>query len=174
MKFPVTFYRQLGGGMGPLLGSDTPPTPSSNGNAAIVQPPVKPPTNLVNGDCVLRSRAVGKDGVAVQRVAVLYGYNGAGTAPALTATLWALEETFGIWFPVGAANTALTVGGLTHFDALPVSDQVPFSGGAPGSYPGQALVDPAPAMEFALIVANVGSINGQYFFGMAPVFTSSP
>ena len=180
MRFPCVFYRQYATSGGnpalspnPELGSDSAPSPLASGATSVSVPT---PEAAANSDNVLSVQHVSSQDGFPQRIAVLYGYVGAGSAPALTASLYFLEETTGLWFLVGTAHTALVKGGVTYFDAVSISRGPVFGGGAyPGLTPDQSMHKGQPsAGRYSLIVDLVGTVVGQYYFGMAPVLTSSP
>lgn len=180
MRFPCVFYRQYSTSGGnanltpnPVLGSDSAPSPLAV-SATAVNPPT--PELAAGSDNVLSVPNVSSQAGFPQRIAVLYGYVGAGSAPALTASLYFLEETTGLWFLVGTKSTALVKGGITFFDALSISQGPVFGGGAyPGQTPDQTLGKGQPSSgRYALIVDLVGTVVGQYYFAMAPVLTASP
>lgn len=179
MRFPTVFYRFLGitptPGLTPntQLGLDVAPSPLASGT---VSPGGPTPEDPAPTDCVLPVKFTTAQGGFPQRIAVLYGYVGAGAAPALTGTLYFLEETTGLWFVVGTAATLLAVGGVTYFDCLSIADGPAFGGGRyPGLTPDQTIgLGQASAGSYHLLVNKVGSVNGQYYFGMAAVLTSNP
>lgn len=179
MRFPVVFYRYLttplAGTPTPntVLGSDSAPTPAAVGATGASVPTAEP---AANADNALSVKSTSDQGGFPQRIAVLYGYVGAGAAPALTATMYFLEETTGLWFVVGQPATALAAGGVTWFDVMSIPHGAPFGGGAsPGQTPDQTLyAGRSSAGRYLLVVAKVGNVAGQYYFAMAPVLTTSP
>jgi hypothetical protein len=180
MRSPRPFFRYYGaagtvppGAKNPLLGSDSAPSPLADGDVAPTYPT---PLPLVGQDNVLEVRNVTNQGGFPQKIAVGYGYVGAGSAPALTATMYALEEATGLWYLVGTAHTALVAGGFVFFDALTTADGPPFGGGSVpgGNIAANVGVGQSSSGKYVLVVDLVGTTAGQYYFSMTPILTTSP
>lgn len=152
------------------IGSDSAPSPTADGTVAPTYPPVQP---TLADDNLLVVQNVSSQAGFPQKIAVGYGWVGAGAAPAVTASLYVLEEATGLWFLVAPATTTLTAGGLVFFDALCVPDGSPGGGGVPGGVPSYAL-GKASAQRYLLVPACASPTTGQFYFCMAPVMTASP
>jgi hypothetical protein len=180
VQFTKVFFRYTttkgtwpAGAPNTVLGSDSAPSPLAGGTVAPAYPPSLP--NPASQDNALAFRSFTSQGLFPQKIAVLYGYVGSASQPALTATMYFLEEGTGLWYVVGTAATALTKNGPTFFDAFPVPDPVPFQGGVPGAVPG--VTEPVQKVtegRYVLVVSGSGAVTGQYYFAMAPILSANP
>jgi hypothetical protein len=181
MKFTKVFFRYNTtpgtvpqGAPNPILGSspaDSAPSPLAGGSVVPTYPAVLP---AATQDNVLSFKSNTSQGGFPQKIAVLYGYVGAGSQPALTATMYFLEEGSGLWYLVGTAGTTLVKNGPTFFDAFSVPDAVPYPG-FPGQQPGTIqAVSQVSEGRYMLVVSGSGAVSGQYYFAMAPILTSNP
>jgi hypothetical protein len=144
MRFHKAFSRQVGGvSSDPVLGSDTVPT--TLGDQA--------------KDNVLNASFNNINGWPSARIAVGYGYTGAGVALNLTADVFIWDDLTGRWFKLNAAALTLKPGQVQFFDCI----------GLPQNALGETSTGSLEA--FVKVTAAGGDPNGVYTFPLAPVLT---
>jgi hypothetical protein len=153
MRFPVSFFRNKGGGKGTAIGSDSAPTtvmPGEGGGQAT--------------DCILACKRQDINGWPVQRIAVVWTTT-AGSPVALNGSLYFWEDATQHWYLINATPLSMPPNQVVFFDIVTVAEPPPNAAtlAQPGS-PSQA-----GGIQVFLLVADPGTaVNGTYMFAMAP------
>lgn len=144
MRFPHTFYRQVGGGSAyPALGSDTVPT-----------------SGVATGDYIFKARFKDIDGYPGQRLAVTM--SGPATTDDKTVALYFLEENSGKWYQI-PTTTKLSQNQVKFFD-IPVLINPAQKLGTPDQMNALSV----GSLEVAIVVSADGTApNGVYVFAAA-------
>ncbi|MCW5832342.1 MAG: hypothetical protein KIS78_07890 [Labilithrix sp.] len=141
MRFPVMFVRRKGGsGSTPLLGVDAKPIAST-------------PKGTGPGDNVLSHKLARP----MNRVAVGYRYEGAGSAVALPVSIWCWDDASEKWFEADAGT--LQDGALTYLKCPALADPPPTSAN---------LGQPQHGVDVLVIVEDDGAPDGTYRFVAGP------
>lgn len=143
MRFHAKFTRRVGGaGPVPVLGSDAAPTVVAD----------------KADDCCMTTHFTDPNSLPCHRIAVGYGYAGAGTPKPLLASLYVWDDLSELWFLI-SSNVILYPGRITFIESLGVQPP-PFGSGLAGT---------GGSIEAQLVVAaNALDDDGTYTFVMAP------
>lgn len=120
---------------------------------------------------VFAARLCNINGWPIQRVAVGYKYEGAGSPPGtLPITFWILDELSRNWYQMPSPATVLTLNTITFFDHPALADNQQTKSSEPDAIVRREI----GSLDVALVIGNAGAVDGRYLFPVGADVSSAP